>query len=281
MNPQLEELACLYVLDRLDAGERAAFEARLPRDPILAALVSELEVALSRRVHSLPQFEPPASLLSGIEARIDRLRAGAAPAPARSAAQLWVSVARWGIAAVIAVGVGIVAVQSLRRPAPEAERPYLIIVGLDSLSSSLAELPMQDRPRNADASFIQLASLAEKFWKRPQDLPVKLDSASQSGRGYALFDPISNQGFIAIRQLPDAGRGKQYHLWLLDTSTGRIRQAGVLPDAGPASGLYFFSVSPGSSEKLDRLDFFVTAEDMSAPDSAPPRGKVVLGDRRI
>ena len=104
------------------------------------------------------------------------------------------------------------AVQNLRR-APEAARPYVIVVGLDSLRSTLAELPIKERPENADASFVQLASLAEKFWDKPEDLPVKLDSAGESGRGYALFDPASNQGFIAIRQLPAAGEGKQYHLW--------------------------------------------------------------------
>jgi hypothetical protein len=201
--------------------------------------------------------------------------------PARRAAEQWAAVARWGIAAVIAVGVGIIAVQSLRRPAVGAPRPYVIVVSLDSLGSKLAQLPIEDRPRDADASFIQLASLAAKFWRKPEDLPVTQDSAGQSGRGYALFDPDSNQGFIAIRQLPAAAEGKQYHLWLLDTASGRIRQAGVLPAARSTSGLYFFSVAPTGAENLGRLDFFVTAEDASAPDSAQPMGAVVLGDRKL
>jgi hypothetical protein len=275
MNNDSEELACLYVLDQLGARERAAFEARLTKDPELSALVRELESALSRRIHALPQHEPPAGLLAAIEARIDRL-----PARGRGTAALWTSAARWGIAAVIAVGVGIVAVQSLRRPAAN-ERPYVIFVGMDSLSSTLTELPLKDRPQSADASFIQLASLAEKYWERPDESPVKSDSAGMSGRGYALFDPGSNQGFIAIRHLPAAGDGKLYHLWLLDATSGKVSQAGVLPAAAPTSGLYFFSVAPGGAGKLDRLNFFVTAEDASAADSAGPRGEVVLGDRRI
>jgi hypothetical protein len=279
MKKNVEELACLYLLDRLDARERAAFEARLPKDPELVALMRELEGALSRRVRALPQLEPSGGLLESIEARIDGIPPAAARWPARSVAPAWASVARWGVAAAIALGVGIVAVQSLRRPA--AERPYVIFVGLDSLGSRHAELPVRDRARSADASFIQLASLAEKFWDKPEDLPVKPDSASRSGLGYALFDPGSNQGFIAIRQLPAVEPGKRYHLWLLDTASGEIRQAGVLPAASSTSGLYSFSVSPSSGARLDRLDFFVTAEDTSSADAAQPRGKVVLGDRRI
>jgi anti-sigma-K factor RskA len=279
MNTQLEDLACLYVLDRLDACERAAFEARLPGDPALAATVREVEASLSRRIHALPRHEPPAGTLARIEARIDGLAAGGARPSPRGSSTLWASAARWGIAAVIAVGVGILAVQSLRRPA--AARPYVIVVGLDSLRSTLAELPVQERPRSADASFIQLASLAERYWDKPDDLPVKLDSAGQSGRGYALFDPGSNQGFIAIRQLPAAAQGKEYHLWLLDTASGQIREAGVIPVAASARGLYFFSVLPAATATSGNPDFFVTAEDAGSTGSAQPRGKVVLGDRRI
>ncbi len=183
--------------------------------------------------------------------------------------------------AVVAVGVVIIAVQSLRLPIAAVERPYVIVVGLDSLGSKLAELPVRDPAPNSDASFIQLASLAEKFWERPEALPVTLDSGSLSGRGSALYDSGSNQGFIAIRKLPATERGKCHHLWQLPTAAGRIREAGVLPAAGQTSGLYFFPVAPGGAGKLDRVDFFVTCEDASDPDSEQPRGKVMLGDRRI
>jgi hypothetical protein len=277
MNTKSEELACLYVLDQLNDRERTAFESGLANDPELASLVRELEAALSRRIHALPAHEPSAGLLARIEARIDRVPARAEHGNLAP----WASAARWGIAAVIALGVGILAVQSLRRPPATLERPYVIFVGLDSISSKLARLPVQEPPRNADASFIQLASLAQKYWNKPDDAPVKQDSQGQGGRGYALFDPGSDQGFIAIRQLPVAESGKQYRLWVRDTASGQVREAGVLPAAGQTSGLYYFSVAPSGAGRLDRLDFFVTAEDASASDSAEPRGKVVLGDRRI
>jgi hypothetical protein len=281
MNPQLEELACLFVIDRLDARERAAFEARLPRDPELAALVAELESVLARRVRALPQHEPPAGLLSRIEASIDRPLDVGAPSPARAVTPIWVSIARWGIAAVIAVSVGTIAVLNLRQATGAASRPFVVIVGLDSSQSTVAELPLQQNPQSADARFIQLATLAQQYWERPDDLPVKSAAASASGRGYALFDPASNQGFIAIRQLPAIGQGKLYRLWILDTGSGRIREAGTLPATDSTRGLYFFSVAPAAGAKPESLNFFVTAEDASAADSSQPKGKVVLGDRRI
>jgi hypothetical protein len=281
MNPQLEELACLYVLDRLDASERASFEACLLHNPQLAALVGELESALAQRIHALAQLEPPAGLLAQIEARIDRLPAMAPPAPARRAASLWPLIARWGIAALLAVGVGATALQYLRRVPAAAERPFVIIVGLDSRQSTLAELPMPQHSQDADACFIQLASLAERFWERPEDLPVKLRSTAEGGRGYALFDPASNQGFIAIRQLPAIEQGQRYHLWILDTASGQIREAGVLPLTDLNRGLYFFSVAPTGATGLGHLDFFVTAEDTTASQSNRPRGKIVLGDKKV
>jgi anti-sigma-K factor RskA len=280
MNPQTEELACLYVLDRLDERERAALEARLPHDPELAALVGDLESALQRRVRALPQHEPPSGLLSRIEARIDRLPGAAAPAPA-SAVPLWSVVARWGIAAVIAAGIGTIAVQYARRSPQRPDKPFVIIVGLDSRQSTLAELPMKGRPDDADGRFIQLASLAEQYWDNPEDIPLKMGPAGKSGRGYALFDPGSNQGFIAIRQLPATEPGKRFHLWMLDTATGKVREAGALPSTESTGGLYFFSVEPVAGSKPGSVDFFVTAEDASAPSPDQPRGQVVLGDKRI
>ena len=281
MNPHHEESACLYVLDRLDASERAAFEARLLHDPALTAFVHELESTLARRLRALPRHEPPAGLFSGIEARLDRLSAGDAITPARPEPVRWVSFARWGLAAVLAIGVGIIAVQQLRRP-PAAGRPVVLVVGLDTGRSTLTELHLPDRPQNDDARFIQLASLAEQYWEKPGGLPVQPGTGDQGGRGYALFDPGSNQGFIAIQRLAAAAPGQSYHLWILDTASGQTREAGVLPLTSSNRGLYFFSVDATAGEKPSgRLDFFVTAEDAAAAKPARPRGKVVLGDRRI
>jgi anti-sigma-K factor RskA len=294
MNAPLEELACLYVLDRLDLGQRVAFEASLLDDPELAALVKELESALAQRIRALPVHPPPAGLLARLEARIDRLPASPAARPGGTITVRWTSLAQWGIAALIAVSLGTLAVQHLWRGAApgvgslsaaagqhlgraEAEHPYIIVVGLNAGQSTLTEMPLQKRPVDADARFVQLASLAEQLWEKPEGLPVKLPAVGLGRRGYALFDPASSQGFIGIQQLPAAAQGKRYHLWIVDTESGEAREAGILPRTGSSSGLFFFSVAPGAAVSPDHLAFFVTAEDSAAPGSAHPSGSVVLG----
>jgi anti-sigma-K factor RskA len=49
MNETIEDLACRYVLGRLDAAERATFEARLLADATLVTFVRKIEAALDLR----------------------------------------------------------------------------------------------------------------------------------------------------------------------------------------------------------------------------------------
>jgi anti-sigma-K factor RskA len=292
MNKQLEETACLYVLDQLDSDERAAFETRLLREPGLAQLVRDLEPALAHGVSDLPRHEPSPGTLDRIEARIAALRDTApapAPAPRRrwnpfrtgggALALDWFSLARWGVAAVIAVSLATLAIQSLR----PAAQPVFVFVGLDADRSTFAELPQRDPAKDPDARFIQLATLAENFWRKPAELPAWAVPETGDSRAYALFDPGSRQGVIVVEQLPAAAKGQQYHLWAVDSSTGRVRDAGSLPQQGTDRGMYSFAL--GSEDSLDaaRPSFFITVEEESTPTSAPadPRGTVVLGRGRI
>jgi len=277
MNQQLEELACLHVLDELTASERSAFEARLSGDPELVAYLRELESALARRIRALPRREPPADLFSRIEARIDRPPVSAPPARPTVSLPSWSSVARWGIAAAVALSAAMIAVQTLRRAPAPAGAPVMIIVGLDSHRSTFAELPLLSRPQTEDARFIQLASLAEQLWEKPGDLPVNLGTDEQEKRSYALFDPGSNHGFIAIRHLPTVEHGRRYHLWMVDPASGQPQHVGVLPLTGSDSGLFSFSIASGAGAAIKRVDFFVTAEDTAAAAPVRPHGTVVLG----
>jgi len=272
MKESPEELASLYLLDRLDGPERRAFEARMLREPAVAALVRDLEPALARAVQALPPQEPPATTLARIEARIEAL-APAATRPMPGTGDIrWPAIARWGIAAVIAVSLATLAVQSLR---PSAAKPTIVFVGLNTDRNTFADLPLREAGKDADARFIQLASLAENFWNKPGELPVKPDPVPGGSRGYALFDPGSQQGFIAIEQLPAIGETQRYHLWIVEPSTGRVRDAGILPLGGMSRGLYSFTPGFTGDQKSVRPNIFVTLEENGAV--AQPRGKVVLG----
>ena len=279
MNDSPEDLACLYVLDQLEPGERAAFETRLLPEPGLAALVRDLESGLARGVRALPRHEPPAGTLDRIEGRIDALRALAAVPPPAARAGRWVTFARWGLAATIAVSLATLALQSLRS---SAARPVIVFVGLNPDRNTFAELPLRVSARDPDARFIQLASLAENFWEKPGTMPVKPAPASSDNRGYALFDPGSRQGFIAIEQLPVIAETQRYHLWIVDPSTAQVQDAGILPLGGMNRGLYSFTLGPGGGPKSSRPNFFITVEkNGAASPPARPQGKVVLGHPRI
>ncbi len=288
MNNTADDLASRYVLDQLDNRERAVFEARLLREPELAAAVRELEAGLARGIRSLPPVEPSADLLARIEEQIESNAEEPSPAGIELGPVLrplpsvlrspWAVAARWGIAAVIAVSLATLAVQSVRH---SRAQPVFVVVGLDANRNTFAELPQSATIKDTDARFIQLASLANNYWSNPAAVPVKPESATGTNRAFALFDPASQQGFIAIEQLPALTPNQRYHLWVADASTGRVQDAGTLPLAGLNRGLYSFALdAPADAAKPSRPQLFVTAEDISTPAQPDqPRGKVVLGQR--
>jgi len=175
----------------------------------------------------------------------------------------------------LARGVAVVLGGIWKMRSPIASGPYILFAGLDPRQSTLARVPVAEAAPGPDARFVQLASLAQKYWDRPADQPVKEGGAP--GQGYAVFDPATNQGFIAVRRIGAAPEGKRYHLWVIDTVSGRARAAGALPAAGDGGGLYFFSVTPNPGARPEELNFSVTAEDASAVALVAPRGRVVLG----
>lgn len=275
MTPQLEELASLYVLDRLVGRARAEFEERLEQDRELALLVRELETALARRVELLPQHEPPADLFARISARLDA--PGTRLSPQARRAPVWASWVPWGLAAALALGLGVTTALLWQRE--RAPAPVILFVGLDANRSTPVPLPASQASSNADARYAQLAAMAEAFWNDPAQLPV--ERASTAARGYAVLDPESRQGFIAVRQLPQQNQQQRYHLWVVDTATGHVTEAGVIPAASADGGLYSFAFSPEAPAKARQLDVFITAEDASSAKPAQPSARVILGGKRI
>jgi Uncharacterized protein conserved in bacteria len=276
MTPPVEELATLYVLDQLEPAERAAFEARLARESELRTLVHSLELTLEQRIRSLPQHTPPAHLLARIESQLDQRPAAAAP-PA-SLLPVWPAFTRWILPAAAAIALGAATFFYLdrqRAPAP----PVVLVVALDPQRNTVTRIPLHDDASGADGRFVQLASLAEQFWTRPENLP-RASTADGQSPAYALFDPATRQGFIAVQQLPTQPDGKRYHLWLVDSETGRALDAGSLPSA-TSRGLYFFSLDPATAPASGPIHFLITAEDPSTPPPARPRGTPILGQGPI
>lgn len=289
MNESAEELATLYVLDQLEPRERALAEDRLAREPEFAALVRDCESALAAGVRSLPSRTPSPLVLENIEDQLDKLPTGkvetfpastSRPTPPASRLR-WVTLAQWGVAAVITLSLATLAIQSLR---PANHQPVFVVVGLDATRNTFAELPTTGATaKDPDSRFMQLASAAADLWRNPSSRPAAARFETGGNRGYALFDPGSQQGFIAVEQLPAIEPSQRYHLWMIDESSGHIRDAGVLPLAHVNRGLFSFALDPATASKSGRPNFFITIEDADAA-STPnekPRGKVVLGKESI
>jgi len=122
-----EGLAGEYVLGTLDASERAEVEARMEREPALAAAVADWAAKLQPLADLAGEEQPPAALWSGVLSRIR----GAGADPHR-VLLLERSVRRWRVAtATAAVAASILAVVLIgdRRAEPPPGTSYVAILG--------------------------------------------------------------------------------------------------------------------------------------------------------
>ncbi|MGP9819375.1 anti-sigma factor [Salinarimonas sp. NSM] len=104
-----DALAGEYALGTLRGAERAAFEARLAREPALAAAVAAWQERLAPLSDAVPAVAPPPGLFARIEARLDEGRPATRPASSPSPAAELVSLdevrrlrralGRWRVAA--------------------------------------------------------------------------------------------------------------------------------------------------------------------------------------
>ena len=283
MNEKTQELASLYVLDKLTPDERSSFENLLESDTELVLLLRELESAVEDQVRDLPQHNPPDGLFSKIQSQVQPIPQVANSKPFITIS--WASFAGWGMAAALVLGVGLTLfVTSRDGPIPgSSSHPVLLVVGMNSDSSAFKTIPTMI-PEDEFENFVQLTQLAENFWDHPEQLPATINNsplANTRGSGYAVFDPQSKHGFIAIQNLPKQEQGKNYFLWLKDPKANLLECAGIIPLLEKNEGLYFFELEDNSPISSARVAFFVTEENTSQPKLSHPQGELVLGSDRI
>jgi hypothetical protein len=283
MNEKTQELASLYVLDKLSPDERCSFEKRLETDTELVLLLRELESAVEDQIRDLPQHKAPAGLFSSIQSQVHPHSQEVTSKPFITIS--WASFAGWGMAAALLLGVGLTLLVTNRDESMTSpnSQPVLLVVGMNSDSSAFKTIPTvisEDEFEN----FVQLTQMAENFWDHPEQLPATMNDsplANTRGSGYAVFDPQSKHGFIAIQNLPKQEQGKNYFLWLKDPKANVLECAGIIPLLEKNEGLYFFELEDNSPISSARMAFFVTEENTSEPKLSHPQGELVLGSDRI
>ncbi len=282
MNENTKELASLYALDKLTTDERTVFEKRLETEMELVLLVRELELAVEEQVRKLPQQEVPAEVFSKIESKIQFRNPAVKPKPAITIS--WPVLAGWGMAAALFLGVGLTLLLTNRDSGgPVASQPVYLVVGMDSDSSAFKTIPAVISQGDL-GSFGDLTQMAENYWDHPDELPTKVGAsplANTLGSGFAVFDPRSKHGYIAIQNLPQQEDGKNYFLWVKDPQANLLECAGIIPMQDRNNGLYFFELDDNSPISSSRVAFFVTEETASEPMLEKPGGEMVLGSDRI
>lgn len=282
MNENTKELASLYVLDKLTPEERTAFEKRLETETELVLLVRELEQAVEEQVRKLPQQEVPAYVFSKIESKVQFKGPAVNPKPAITIT--WPVFAGWGMAAALLLGVSLTLLLTNRDSGgPVASQPVYLVVGMDSDSSAFKTIPAVISQGDL-GSFGALTQMAENYWDHPDELPNKVGAsplANTLGSGFAVFDPQSKHGYIAIQNLPKQEDGKNYFLWVKDPQANLLECAGIIPMQDRNNGLYFFELADDSPISSSRVAFFVTEETASEPMLEKPGGEMVLGSDRI
>ncbi|MBH55510.1 MAG: hypothetical protein CMI18_14365 [Opitutaceae bacterium] len=281
MNTNIEELASLYVLDKLSAEERQSFVELLENDTELILLVRELEAALEGQVRDLPQHPAPQGLFQRIQSRLKSEIPEATP---RSVVSLPLSVfIGWGMAAALLLGIGLTLFVPSRDGLDSgvSSQSFVLVVGMDSQSSVVKTVPLVVPVDEID-NFVHLAQMAETYWQHPEQLPVRVDESplvGTLGSGYAVYDPNNKQGFIAIHKLPKRERGKNYFLWLKDANV--LECAGIIPMQEQDQGMYFFELEDSSPISSTLVSFFITEEDTADAELSQPSGELVLGSDHI
>jgi len=267
MDDKKQELAVAYALGQLDRAATGAVETQAKQDPELRGAIRDLTDVIAASVRSLPQSAVPESSLSDIERALNDVPNDSIRVPDRSQPVRWAILG--GLAALLIAGVSIGGYEWLTR----REQPTVFLAELGAGRTQVRPLALGIPAQSSDGRFMQLASLAERLWARPNS------SDARSG-SYAVFDPATNQGFIAVREVPELQPKQRYHLWFIDGETGQVRDAGALPLDRATRGMFFFSLPPEKSGKSTRPSFFVTVEeDAEKQPNGSPRGRVVLGKR--
>lgn len=176
-----QDQAALYVLGALNAEETVAFEAALNGNAELRGMVREMREAAADLARSVPAHQPPAELKQRVlrEIALEK-QTDASQGSSAAPAFNWLP---WAIAALFLAFCGILALDRMR------------------LQRELAEARAADPL--AQATMVALTS------------PT---SDHSDARATVAWQADRQSGVITINNMPPAGQGRDYQLWVVDAN---------------------------------------------------------------
>ena len=227
----LQDQAALHALGMLEGGEASAFQAALKGNAELQAIVDEITEAAAALSHALPSTKAPPEVLPRLLAQIgaEQMAAPVARMPDSEAPARWMP---WAIAASIALsgltgffsGAKVQSVNArlelrdLQRQIEQADtekkRLGTVIAGLKDERVAMQKRVDDLRQRDA-LSQVQIATLK-----------VQVKTYAKVA-AYVVWDAAAQQGLMRFDNLPEAGAGKDYQMWVIDPRYDDPVSAGI------------------------------------------------------
>ncbi len=269
----LQEQAALHALGMLSGEEATAFRAALARQPELQTLVDDLAEAAAALTHAVPSAKAPTEVLPRLLTQIRAERMRTNTTPGRGSAVSWMP---WALAAGIALAasVGFIAgarVESVNtqvqvaKMSAQIEQADVERQRLATLLSSLKEERGSLEKRIADLRQRELLSQI-----KIATLRVQLKAYAKVA-AVAVWDATSQQGVIRFDNLPPAGAGKDYQMWIIEDQNPVPVSAGIFT---AESGTEFDARLRPSRPIAVAGKFAVSLEPKNG--SAEPAGPILL-----
>jgi len=185
-----QDQAALYVLGLLEGEELSAFEVSLEANRELRSLVAELSESAAELAFAAPSVMPPASLRAKIMEQIATARVATPVESSRTKSLNWIP---WAIAAALMLFAGMLALDRSR-----LERELVAARQKDTLM---------------ETTLVPLAPAAP---------------APKEAKATVAWEPSTQSGVIRITNMPAAGAGKDYQLWVVDADHTDPIDGGIL-----------------------------------------------------
>jgi anti-sigma-K factor RskA len=246
MNDRLENLAAAYVLDTLAPDDRAAFEAKLAKNPELRALVSKLRNTVMPREGGKSVPAPPPEQFPTVMA------------------SLWFP---WALAACLAILCAAAAVQNKEQQQRLARKSSDLFV-VQSLNRSLKT---QNSTLAGAVAKLDLPSATNEWTNLRITMLDPLNAQWVKAGAVTLWDRSTQQGILIAEYLPPLAPGQEYQLWILDHHRPPVKATVFEVDAAGAAHVRFQPLA--LVEKAEEFDIVAEAKGGTAP---PTRQNTLL-----